>query len=459
MNLTEKPDFLGTENLSKLIFKFSVPCILSLLISSLYNVVDQIFIGNSELSALGNAATGVVFPVFIIAQAFAWGFGDGCASYLNIKQGANDTARLHRAIGGSITVAFLSGALMMAVIYPLREPILTLFGGSENTMAYATEYLNIILAAIPIYILSNTLNSVIRADGSPLWAMLSMLAGAIVNIILDPVFIFALDLGMSGAAWATVIGQFTTFIMSIGYLFRSKTFRLTLSSFIPEAKPLFEVISLGFSTFITQLAIVLVAILSNVQLAKYGALSKYGVDIPIAIIGITSKVLTLVINIVVGIVLGCQPIVSYNMGAKNYKRVKALYRKILVYTIVIGGFFTLLFELFPNYIIGIFGVPENVPNAADYWEFGEKALRIFLSMTAVTCLSKTNSIFFQAAGRPKSAACGTMVREIFCFVPLILILPEIFLGVEAILFAAPIADLVSLVISTILTVSFIRSLK
>ena len=322
MSLNKTNVDLGKADINKLMLKFSIPCILSLLISSLYNIVDQIFIGNSELSALGNAATGVVFPVFIIAQAFAWCFGDGCASYLNICQGKNDDENAHSAIGGSITLAFLCGVLMLAVIYPFKEPILTLFGASDKTLNYAIEYLDIVLAMMPIFILCNMMNSVIRADGSPLWAMLSMLVGAIVNIILDPVFIFALNMGMKGAAIATVIGQGSTFIMTLVYFFNTKTFKLRISSFIPKAKTALAVIQMGASTFVTQTAIVVVAVLCNVQLAKYGMMSKYGPDIPIAIIGIESKIFTVVINLVVGIVLGCQPIIIFNIGAKKYDRVK-----------------------------------------------------------------------------------------------------------------------------------------
>lgn len=450
---------LGEEKLNKLILKFSIPCILSLLISSLYNIVDQIFIGNSELSALGNAATSVVFPVFIIAQAFAWCFGDGCASYLNICQGRNDSENAHRAIGGSITLAFLSGALMMAVIYPFKVQILSAFGASENTMAYAVEYLDVILAAIPMFILCNTMNSVIRADGSPVWAMISMLVGAMVNIILDPVFIFVLDMGMTGAAVATVIGQGATFLMTVIYFFNTKTFKLRLRSFLPDKGSVGAVIRLGLSTFITQVAIVIVAILCNVQLAKYGVLSKYGADIPIAIIGIESKIFTVVINLVVGIALGCQPIISYNVGARKYDRVKALYRKIGIASIIIGAMFTLLFELAPDFVIGLFGVPSNIPNPEDYWEFGEKTLRIFLSMVAISCLVKMNSIFFQAAGRPLSAVVASLVRDVVCFLPLIIILPLFIPSVETILWVAPISDLIAMVATAFLSISFIRSLK
>ena len=450
---------LGQEKINKLMLKFSIPCIMSLLVSSLYNIVDQIFIGNSELSTLGNAATGVVFPVFIIAQAFAWCFGDGCAAYLNICQGKNDAENAHKAIGASITTAFASGLLMMAVIYPFKEPILTLFGASENTMAYAIEYLDVVLAMIPIFILCNMMNSVIRADGSPTWAMAAMLSGALTNIILDPLFIFALKMGMTGAALATIIGQAVTFIVTVIYFFRTKTFKLTKSSFVPNGKSIWAVVQLGISTFVTQLAIVIVAILCNVQLSTFGALSKYGVDIPIAIIGIQSKVFTVVINLVVGIVLGCQPVISYNMGARKYDRVKELYRKIFIASLTIGLAFTLIFELAPDFVVGLFGTPSNIPNPDDYWEFARKTMQIFMSLISISCLIKVNSIFFQAVGKPVQATIASMIRDIVCFVPLVLILPSAFSNVEAILYAAPISDVIAMVVTAFLSIAFIRSLK
>ena len=458
MNQQNASVSLGEEKINKLMLRFSIPCILSLLVSSFYNIVDQIFIGNSELSTLGNAATGVVFPVFVIAQAFAWCFGDGCAAYLNICQGKNDSEDAHKAIGASITAAFLSGLLMMAAIYPFKVPILTLFGASENTLAYSIEYLDIILAMIPIYILCAMMNSIIRADGSPTWAMLSMLLGAVTNIILDPVFIFGFEWGMTGAALATVIGQGVNFIATLVYFRKTKTFRLTKKSFIPKPRRVGRIVGLGISTFITQAAIVLVAILLNVQLARYGEMSKYGSDITIAIIGIEGKVFTIVINLVVGIVLGCQPIISYNMGAGNYGRVKELYRKIMVCTVIIGLVFTAIFVLAPDFVIGLFGVPGNIPNPDDYWEFGEKTLRIFLSLVTISCLVKMNSIFFQAVGRPIEAVVSSAVRDVACFVPLIIILPAAFSSVEAILYAAPISDMIAMIVIAALSVSFIRSL-
>ena len=450
---------LGKGKINKLMLKFSIPCILSLLISSLYNIVDQIFIGNSKLGYLGNAATGVVFPIFIIAQAFAWCFGDGCAAYLNICQGRNKPENAHVAVGGSIAVSFVCGLLLMAVVYPLKTPILSWFGASGKTMGYAVEYLNIVLAMLPFFILCNMMNSVIRADGNPLWAMIAMLTGAVVNIILDPVFIFACDWGMKGAAAATVIGQGATFLLTVGYFFKTKTFKLGLKSFLPKFRIVGTVAQMGASTFVTQLAIVIVTILCNVQLSKYGALSDYGQDIPLAVIAVESKIFTVVINLVVGIVLGCQPIISFNMGAKKYDRVKELYRKIILCSVVIGLSFTLLFELAPRFVIGLFGKPSGDVDPNLYWRFGEKTLRIFLSLITISCLIKVNSIFFQAAGKPAGAVVTSLIRDVVCFVPLIIVLPLIFADVETILYVAPISDFIAMVVTAFMSVAFVKSLR
>ena len=455
----QNSQFLGKEKISKLMLKFSIPCVLSLLVSALYNIVDQIFIGNSELSTLGNAATGVVFPVFIIAQAFAWCFGDGCAAYLNICQGKKDTQNAHKAIGTGMVFTLVCALALMAIFYPFKTQFLTLFGASENSIGYAVEYFDVILAFFPIYMLSNMMNGVIRADGSPTWAMVSMLAGAVANIILDPVFIFGTKWGMTGAALATVIGQTVSFLITLIYFFRTKTFRLTVKSFLPNLNAFKGALQIGASSFITQMTIVIISVACNIQLAKYGAQSQYGVDIPIAIIGIESKVFTVVINLVVGIVLGCQPIISYNMGAKNYGRVKELYRKILLCTVVIGLASTALFEFAPDAIVSMFGAPTNIPNPEDYWVFGELTFRIFLSLVAFTCIIKMTSIFFQAVGKPIRAVIASMIRDIVCFVPLIILYPAVFGGIEAILFASPSADLLAMIVATVLTVTFMRTLK
>lgn len=458
MNQSENSQFLGTEKISKLMLKFSVPCVLSLLVSALYNIVDQIFIGNSELSALGNAATGVVFPIFIIAQAFAWCFGDGCAAYLNICQGKKDMQSAHKAIGTGIVITLFASIVLMIIFFPLKSQLLTLFGASENSIGMAVEYFNIILAFFPVYMLSNMMNAVIRADGSPAWSMASMLLGAVINIILDPVMIFGFHWGMTGAALATVIGQLVSFIISLLYFFRTRTFKLIKNSYVPDFKVFSSALKLGASSFITQMTIVIISLVCNIMLAKYGALSQYGADIPIAFIGIESKVFTVIINLVVGIVLGCQPIIGYNIGAKNYGRVKQLYKLILMCTLVIGIASTLLFELAPQAVVGIFGTPTNIPNPEDYWIFAEKTFRIFLSLVTFTCTIKMTSIFFQAVGKPAQAVLSSMIRDIICFIPLILILPRFF-GIEGILFAAPIADFIAMIVATVLTIVFLKSLK
>ena len=467
MNQEQSQQFLGQEKISKLMLKFSIPCVLSLLVSVLYNIVDQIFIGNSELSALGNAATGVVFPIFIIAQAFAWCFGDGCAAYLNICQGKKETKNATSAIGTGITITLIFALVLMAIFYPLKHNLLTLFGASKNSIGYAIEYFNLILAFFPVYMLSNMMNAVIRADGSPAWSMASMVAGALTNIILDPVFIFGCGWGMTGAALATVIGQTVSFVITLIYFFRTKTFKLNFKSFIFNFKAFKGALQLGASSFITQMTIVIISLACNILLARYGAMSQYGVDIPIAIIGIESKVFTVIINLVVGIVLGCQPIISYNMGARKYDRVKELYRKILLCTIVIGLASTALFEFAPDVVVGMFGQPTNIPGLEDYyWEFGQKCFRIFLCLMTFTCIIKMTSIFFQAVGQPIRAVIASMIRDIVCFIPLIIIypilIPKIFdgiEGVEAILFAAPSADFLAMIVATVLTVTFMRTLK
>ncbi|MCM1259913.1 MAG: MATE family efflux transporter [Prevotella sp.] len=458
MEKQEQTNFLGTANISKLMLRFCIPCVLSLLVSALYNIVDQIFIGNSELSTLGNAATGVVFPIFIIAQAFAWWIGDGCATFMNIHQGRGDNENTHRCVGTGMVFTLIVSIVLLAIFYPLKYSLLTLFGASENSIGYAVEYFNIILGFFPIYMIMNMINAVIRADGAPNWSMASMLTGAVVNIILDPIFIFVFHWGMAGAAWATVIGQVISFGISVIYLFRSQTFSLTLKSFIPEFKVFIEVMKLGLSSFITQMTIVIISLVCNMMLAKYGAMSQYGADIPIAVIGIESKVFTVVINIVVGIVLGCQPIIGYNIGARYLGRVKTIYKSILFCTLMVGIIATLLFETVPNVVVGMFGKPTNIPNPDDYWDFAQKTFRIFLSLVTFTCIIKMSSIFFQAVGKPVFAVLTSLIRDIICFIPLICILP-IFNGINGILIAAPIADLIAMLVTVILTIIYFKKLK
>lgn len=451
---------LGHEKISKLLLKFSIPCVMGLLISALYNIVDQIFIGNSELGYLGNAATGISFPIICIANAFAWCIGDGAASFLSICAGRRDTDSAHKCVGTGITVTTVISILLMTVCMIWARPLMVLFGASDQTTDMATEYFRIVAAFFPFYLLLNVTNSMIRADGSPAYAMIAMLTGAVVNIILDPVFIFVLKWGIAGAAWATVIGQCMSFLVCAVYFLKPKTFRLHKRSFIPDLQVLKEIIALGGSTFFTQLSIVVLSLVCNVTLAKYGALSKYGPDIPLSIFSIQTKVYTIVCNIVVGIVLGGQPIFGYNYGAGNTDRVRQAYKLVLRATLIVGISAVLLFELFPLAIISIFGSGNEL-----YQEFGIKTFRIYSSLTMITCLVKMTSVFFQSIGKPIRAVITSLVRDILCFTPLAIILPAILEqsrpgnGINGILFAAPVSDLAALVVILCLTLSFFRQIK
>ncbi len=445
--------YLGREPLGKLLRSFSVPCVLSLLVSSLYNIVDQIFIGNSELGYLGNAATGVAFPLIMISLAFAWCVGDGSAAYLSLCQGRGDTQRAHHCVGSGITVLFCAGVLLSAAGLIWQEPLLRLFGASDATITMAMEYLTILLWVLPLYMLSNLTNGIIRADGNPKYAMAATIAGAGVNLILDPIFIFALHWGIKGAAWATVLGQLVSFFLNSLYLRRPKTFRLEKASFLPHWKVFWAAVQLGISTFITQISVVVVALVCNVMLFHYGTLSVYGPDIPISVISIETKVFTIVINLVVGVVLGGQPILGYNYGARRYDRVRGAYRLILRLTLAVGVVSTLIFELCPQIIIGIFGQGDPL-----YWEFATMTFRIFLSLVTFTCFIKMTSIFFQAVGAPVKATAASLIRDLLCFVPLAVLLPRRF-GIQGILFAAPAADLIAMVVATALTLGFFRQLN
>ena len=451
---------LGEASISKLLLKFSIPCVMGLLISAFYNIVDQIFIGNSELGYLGNAATGVSFPVICIANAFAWCIGDGAASFLSICAGRKDTDRAHKCVGTGITVTTLIGIVLMIICLIWAKPLMVLFGASDQTVGMAVEYFQIVVAFFPFYLLMNVMNSMIRADGSPTYAMIAMLTGAVINIALDPIFIFGLHWGIAGAAWATVIGQIMSFLVCAMYFFKPKTFRLSLRSFIPSGKVLSPIVSLGGATFVTQLSIVVLSMVSNMVLAKYGAMSKYGPDIPISVFSIQTKVYTVVCNIVVGIVLGGQPIFGYNYGAGKMDRVRDAYRLVLRATLIVGISAVLLFELRPQWVINIFGAGDPL-----YQEFAEKTFRIYLSLTMVTCLVKMSAIFFQSIGKSVHAVIASLVRDILCFTPLALILPVLLeqsepgTGINGILFAAPISDLVALVVILCLTIPFFRNLK
>lgn len=451
---------LEEEKISKLLLKFSVPCVMGLLISALYNIVDQIFIGNSELGYLGNAVTGVSFPIICIANAFAWCVGDGAASYLSICAGRKDTESAHKCVGTGITVTLIISAVLGAIGLIAAEPLMSLFGASDQTLGLSVTYFRIIAAFFPFYLLLNVMNSMIRADGSPTYAMVAMMTGAVINVILDPIFIFLLKWGISGAAWATAIGQVASFVLCAVYFFKPKSFKLKKSSFVPNLPILSNTISLGAATFVTQISIVVVSLVCNMTLAKYGAISQYGPDIPISVFSIQTKVYTIVLNIVTGIALGGQPILGYNYGAKRMDRVRETYKIILSATLITGVIATVIFQLWPEAVVGIFGSGDAL-----YQDFAVKTFRIYLSLMTVTCLVKMTAVFFQSIGKSTYAVVSSVVRDILSFTPLALFLP-IFLekknagtGIYGVLYAAPIADLVAVVVILVLTVSFFKALN
>ncbi len=452
---------LGKENVGKLLLRFSIPGVISLIISSLYNIVDQIFVGNSSLGYIGNAATGVVFPVIVVTQAFAWGFGDGCASYLSICQGKKETEKANKAIGTGLTLTLIASVLIILFSLLFAEPILTFCGASEKSLPYAKSYLFITAFFFPTLMISNMANGIIRSDGSPLYAMITTGVGAIINIILDPIFIYVCNWGIEGAAWATVIGQITSFILTVAYFFKSKTFRLSFKDFIPDIKNFKEPSLLGISSFITQMTIVVINLVGNTVIVKYGNSSIYGQDIPISIISIETKVSTLVLNIVVGIALGGQPIVGYNMGAKKIDRVKKTYILMLISTLIIGLIFTAIIEIYPEGVIYIFGGQDEPL----YIEYGKLVFRLFLATVTLTCFIKMSSIFFQSCGQPLKAMISSLLRDLLFFVPAVIIIPliaesnQVGSGVVALLYAPMIADILATFICVFITLKLFKELN
>ncbi len=452
---------LEKDRLGALLFRFSLPCVVAQLISSLYNIVDQIFIGNSSLGYYGNAATGVVFPIVIVANAFAWAFGDGIAAFLSICQGKKDSSKAAKAIGTGTLLTILAALGILLVSFVFANPILRFCGASDNTLEYAKTYLFIVGSFFPCYMLIAYLNSVIRADGSPIYAMITTGAGAILNVILDPIFIYVLNWGMEGAAWATVIGQLLSIVLTLIYFLRSKTFKLGIKDLIPDFKIFKEPLLLGISSFITEISIAVINLVANAVVVKYGNLSIYGQDIPISATSIETKVFTLVLNVVVGIVLGAQPIIGYNKGAGNIERIRKTYKIILLWSLGIGIVSTLLFELYPEGIIMLFGGSEEPL----YMEYAKLVFRLFLATTILTCFIKMSSIFFQSCGEPLKATVSSLVRDLLFFIPSVLLLPfiaennEAGSGIVAVLFAPMIADVLAFFIALVLTIRLFKKLK
>lgn len=439
-SLPENKSPFATEPIGRLIAKFAIPCVISLLVNSLYNIVDQIFIGNG-VGYLGNGATNVVFPITIIALALSLMIGDGGAAYLSLKLGEGNLDSAKKGVGNAITMVTIVSIVLTIVFLVFIRPILKLFGATETLMPLALDYGRIIGIGLPFMMIPAAINSIIRADGSPKFAMLSMSIGAVINIIFDPVFIFVFNMGVKGAAIATVMGQVASFVISVIYMTRFKTVRLDGKAFRFLPRTGGKVLSLGISSFITQFAITLVMALTNNLLAKYGATSIYGAEIPLTSTGIVMKVNQILMAILLGIAVGSQPIIGFNYGAKDYKRVKKTLEIALIVSEIISVIAFFIFQLAPMSLVSLFGTEDALYN-----EFAVMSFRVFLLLCPLTGFQTVIAVYLQAVGKPMKSAILSISRQIVFFVPPAIILPQ-FLGVKGVLWTGPVADGLAFVLS------------
>ncbi len=446
---------LENDKISTLIKKFAIPCVISMVVAALYNIVDQIFIGWSDAGAFGNAATNIVYPFTVIALSFALLIGDGAAALFNLSLGAKDKNKASKAIGNGLILLIIISIIITILGLIFNNQILSIFGANPKEIEcyrYAKEYLRIICYGLPFYIIGQGLNAAIRSDGSPKYAMIATVIGAITNIILDPIFIFCFNMSVKGAAIATIIGQIFTFIISIIYLKKAKKFKIKKESIKLDSNIIKQTLSLGLASLITQLAIVIIIAVANNLVSKYGYTTlassevAYGVVTPLAVIGICMKVFGIVVSIVIGVSLGGMPIIGYNMGAGNIKRVKETIKYILITNFIIGLIAFLLFELFPTWIINIFG--NN--NSFEYLEYATYCLRIFLGGIILTCLTKSLSILLQSMGSSFKSTLLALARDVIFFVPAIIIIASISHNVVTMLWSAIIADILAFTLGFIL---------
>lgn len=454
---------LSSEKIGKLMCRYAVPCIISLLVGAMYNIVDQIFIANaSYLGSYGNAANTVVFPLTVTPLGIAVMIGDGCCAFVSISLGENRVENASRSVGNSILLCVAGSLVLTAVYLIFAEPILAAFGGRVNseTFELSKEYFFWIAVGIPFYMFGQAMNPIIRADGSPKFAMLSTVAGAVVNIILDPVFIFGFKWGMAGAAVATVIGQIVTALLAVSYLFRAKIIRPKRNDFKLRANIIRKTLSLGLCSFLAQLSLVAAMMAINNMIRKYGAMDKiFGqaqfAQIPMAVVGIVMKFFQIVISIVIGMAAGCIPIAGFNMGAKMYHRVKELFTRLLAAETVVGIISLIVAEVFPKALIRIFGAANE---SVYYTDFAVKSFRIYFSMIVLACINKAAFIFMQAMGKAVESTTLSMVREIIFGVGFALLLPHFF-GLDGVLYSMPVADLLTAVISVLLIFKTYRQLN
>ena len=455
--------FLGTERIGKLMRQYAIPCIISLLVGALYNIVDQIFIANaSYLGSYGNAANTVVFPLTVVALAIAVMIGDGCCAFVSMALGRNEVDKARRSVGNAVVLSIAGSLVLTAVYLVFADGIIAMFGGTvnEETFRHAQEYFFYITLGIPFYMFGQAMNPVIRADGSPRFAMVSTLAGAVINIILDPVFIFVFKWGMMGAAVATVIGQVATALLAVWYLLHMKVIRPAKTDFALSGSVCGRMLTLGITSFLSQISLVAAMAAINNMLRKYGALdavfgqAQYA-QIPMAVVGIVMKFFQIVISIVVGMAAGCIPIVGYNMGAGKTLRVRDLFTRLLVAEALVGAVALVLAEGFPRQLIAIFGAANE---SSYYTAFAVKAFRTYLCMMILACVNKACFIFLQAVGKALASTLLSMFREVVFGVGFALLLP-VFFGLDGVLYSMPVSDILTFVISAIIIMKTYRELN
>ena len=455
--------YLEVTEIPRLMKQYALPCIISLLVAALYNIVDQIFIANaSYLGSYGNAANTVVFPLTVIALAIAVMIGDGCCAYVSLNLGKNDAAAAKKSVGNSVVMALASSIILTAIYLIFSSPILTAFGGRVNaeTFRQSEEYFFFITLGIPFYMFGQCLNPVIRSDGSPRFAMVSTLAGAILNIILDPIFIFIFRWGMMGAAVATVMGQVLTALLAVWYIIHMKLVKPGKQDFILSGKTCSRTLILGITSFLSQISLVAAMAAINNMVRKYGSLDEIFVQelyaqIPMAVVGIVMKFFQIVISIVVGMAAGCIPIVGYNMGAGRKDRVEELFSRLLICEALVGAVSLLIVELLPRQLIAIFGAANE---SIYYTEFAIKAFRVYLCMIIFACVNKACFIFLQAMGKAAASTFLSMIREIVFGVGFALLLPLAF-GLDGVLYSMPLSDILTFVIAVVLIIRTYSELK
>ena len=439
-NISQEQNPLGTAPVGGLIGKFAIPAIISMLVSALYNIVDQIFIGQG-VGMLGNAATNVAFPVTTIATALALLLGIGGASNYNLEMGAGREKKASSIAGTALSTLVITGVILAVAVLLFLRPLLSLFGATTDVMPYAVDYLGITAVGLPFYALSIGGNHIVRADRSPTYSMTCVLTGAIINTILDPLFIFGFGWGIKGAAWATVIGQVVSGILVVIYFGKFRKMYLELSMLKPSSECLKAIISLGMASCINQIAMAIVQIVLNNILRYYGGLSVYGSDIPIACVGVISKVNQVFMAICIGISQGCQPIWGFNYGAKKYDRVRLAYRYSMISCTAIATVFFLCFQLFPHQIVSIFGTGSDL-----YFQFAERYLKIFMFMTFANGIQPMSSGFFTSIGKAKLGIVMSLTRQVLFLMPLIVVF-SLIMGIDGVMYAGPIADAAAFVLA------------